>query len=144
VIYINDKGAPTELGIQCNVQGLARYASICQANGLVPVVEPEVLMDGNHTIEQAAAVTERVLAAQYKVRRALDAAGLSLSVRVCVRVRVQALAEHHVVLEGTLLKPNMVRQGEARTEANDINAIARATVRVLQVRWRAACEHCYG
>lgn len=79
---------PTELAIQQNAQGLARYAIICQENGLVPIVEPEVLTDGNHGIEKCADVTERVLAAVYK-----------------------ALNDHHVLLEGTLLKPNMVTPG---------------------------------
>ncbi len=62
-----------------------RVSSVSQANGLVPIVEPEVLMDGTHSIERSAEVTQRVLAAQYK-----------------------ALSDHHVLLEGTLLKPNMV------------------------------------
>ena len=68
-------------------------------------------MDGPHSIERAAAVTEHVLAAQYK-----------------------ALHEHGVILEGTLLKPNMVRAGEGRTDGSACSAedIARATVRVLQ------------
>lgn len=109
VIKISDSGAPSELSIQENVQRLARYAAICQANGLVPIVEPEVLMDGKHSIERAAEVTERVLAAQYK-----------------------ALSDHHVMLEGTLLKPNMVRPGTASGASFDAAAIGRATVRVLQ------------
>ncbi|XP_010252855.1 PREDICTED: fructose-bisphosphate aldolase, cytoplasmic isozyme 1-like [Nelumbo nucifera] len=79
---------PSELAIQQNAQGLARYAIICQENGLVPIVEPEVLTDGNHDINKCAAVTETVLAAVYK-----------------------ALNDHHVLLEGTLLKPNMVTPG---------------------------------
>ncbi|PIN17320.1 Fructose-biphosphate aldolase [Handroanthus impetiginosus] len=79
---------PSELSIQQNAQGLARYAIICQENGLVPIVEPEVLTDGDHDIKICAAVTERVLAAVYK-----------------------ALNDHHVLLEGTLLKPNMVTPG---------------------------------
>ncbi|KAL5972400.1 hypothetical protein ACLOJK_041654 [Asimina triloba] len=79
---------PTELAVQQNAQGLARYAIICQENGLVPIVEPEVLTDGSHGVEKCAAVTERVLAAVYK-----------------------ALNDHHVLLEGTLLKPNMVTPG---------------------------------
>lgn len=108
VINIGD-GKPSELAIQENVQRLARYAAICQANGLVPIVEPEVLMDGEHSIEVSAAVTERVLAAQYK-----------------------ALSDHHVILEGTLLKPNMVRPGASfKGECSDAD-IGRATVRVLQ------------
>lgn len=79
---------PSELSIQQNAQGLARYAIICQENGLVPIVEPEVLTDGPHDIKKCAAVTETVLAAVYK-----------------------ALNDHHVLLEGTLLKPNMVTPG---------------------------------
>ncbi|KAF4362367.1 hypothetical protein F8388_008251 [Cannabis sativa] len=76
---------PSELSIQQNAQGLARYAIICQENGLVPIVEPEILTDGAHSVEKCAAVTETVLAAVYK-----------------------ALNEQHVLLEGTLLKPNMI------------------------------------
>ena len=102
-------GCPSELSIQENTQRLARYAAICQANGLVPIVEPEILMDGPHTIEEAAAVTTRVLAAQYK-----------------------ALHDHHVILEGTLLKPNMVRSGTECAVQAGPDAIARATVRTLQ------------
>ncbi|XP_021740789.1 fructose-bisphosphate aldolase 5, cytosolic-like [Chenopodium quinoa] len=79
---------PSELAIQQNAQGLARYAIICQENGLVPIVEPEILTDGSHDIKKCAAVTETVLAAVYK-----------------------ALNDHHVLLEGTLLKPNMVTPG---------------------------------
>ncbi|KAI4321733.1 hypothetical protein MLD38_035081 [Melastoma candidum] len=79
---------PSQLSIQQNAQGLARYAIICQENGLVPIVEPEVLTDGPHDIKKCAYVTEVVLAAVYK-----------------------ALNEQHVLLEGTLLKPNMVTPG---------------------------------
>lgn len=79
---------PSELSIHENAKGLARYAIICQENGLVPIVEPEVLTDGSHDIKKCAAVTETVLAAVYK-----------------------ALNDHHVLLEGSLLKPNMVTPG---------------------------------
>lgn len=72
-----------------NAYGLARYAAICQENGLVPIVEPEILTDGSHSIEVCQAKTEAVLAAVYK-----------------------ALSDHHVLLEGTLLKPNMVTHGQ--------------------------------
>jgi fructose-bisphosphate aldolase class 1 len=71
-------GCPSELSIHQNAYGLARYACICQQNGLVPIVEPEILSDGSHDIAVCAAVTEKVLAAVYK-----------------------ALADHHVLLEGT-------------------------------------------
>jgi len=109
VLAIKPSGTPSELAVNLNVQALARYASICQANGLVPIVEPEVLMDGTNTIEVSAEVTTRVLAAQYA-----------------------ALAQHHVVLEGTLLKPNMVRAGEACPTPASAAQIARATVVALQ------------
>lgn len=69
-----------------------RYASICQAAGLVPIVEPEVLCDGEHDLARAQKVTEQTLAYVYK-----------------------ALADHHVYLEGTLLKPNMVTPGQSST-----------------------------
>lgn len=109
VIIIDQKnGAPTQLAIDEQVRGLARYASICQANGLVPVVEPEILMDGEHTVEVAAQVTERVWAAQMK-----------------------ALHEHHILLEGCLLKPNMVRSGEKCPTPASIEQIAVYTVRTL-------------
>jgi len=75
-----------------NANVLARYAMICQQNGLVPIVEPEVLCDGDHDLYTAQKVTEQVLAFQYK-----------------------ALADHHIFLEGTLLKPNMVTAGQGYT-----------------------------
>jgi len=101
--------APCELGIQENARGLARYASICQENGLVPIVEPEVLMDGDHDIQRAAYVTETVLAACYK-----------------------ALNDHHVLLEGTLLKPNMVTPGSESKQKVTAQEIAFYTVRTLR------------
>lgn len=111
VLHIKDSigATPSQVAIDENAQTLARYASICQQNGLVPIVEPEVLMDGDFSIEVAAAVTERVIAACYK-----------------------ALSDHHVMLEGSLLKPNMVRSGSDATPQADATAIALATVRVLQ------------
>jgi fructose-bisphosphate aldolase class I len=111
VLNIKDAigATPSLVAINENAETLARYASICQANGLVPIVEPEVLMDGDFSIEVAAAATERVLAAVYK-----------------------SLSDHHVMLEGTLLKPNMVRSGsDAAVQANS-REIGLATVRVLQ------------
>ena len=111
VLNIKDSigATPSLVAIDENAQTLARYASICQANGLVPIVEPEVLMDGDFSIEVAAAATEKVICACYK-----------------------ALSDHHVLLEGTLLKPNMVRSGsDAKVQATP-EEIALATVRVLQ------------
>ncbi|TKR75864.1 hypothetical protein L596_017098 [Steinernema carpocapsae] len=81
---------PSHVALQENANVLARYASICQQNGLVPIVEPEVLCDGEHDLARAQKVTEQTLAYTYK-----------------------ALADHHVYLEGTLLKPNMVTPGQS-------------------------------
>lgn len=108
VIKIDTKsGCPSEIGIEENVRGLARYAAICQDNGLVPIVEPEVLMDGDHSIEVSVQVTQRVLAATYK-----------------------ALHDANVLLEGTLLKPNMVLAGMAGEHAKPVE-VAAATLTVL-------------
>ncbi|CAL1365654.1 unnamed protein product [Linum trigynum] len=99
---------PSELSIQQNAQGLARYAIICQENGLVPIVEPEILTDGSHDIKKCAAATEMVLAAVYK-----------------------ALNEQHVLLEGTLLKPNMVTPGSDSPKVT-AEEIAEYTVTALR------------
>jgi len=111
VLHIKDAigATPSLVAIDENAQTLARYASICQANGLVPIVEPEVLMDGDFSVEIAAVATEKVIAACYK-----------------------ALSDHHVLLEGTLLKPNMVRSGSDCAQQANAQEIALATVRVLQ------------
>lgn len=99
---------PSQFAINENANGLARYAIICQENGLVPIVEPEVLVDGPHSIDRCAEVTERVLAACYK-----------------------ALNDHHVLLEGSLLKPNMVTPGSDATKVAP-EVVAEYTVRTLQ------------
>jgi fructose-bisphosphate aldolase class I len=110
VIKMNKDTIPTELGIQENVRGLARYAAICQDNGLVPIVEPEVLvLDGDHTIERSVQVTQDVLAATFK-----------------------ALNDAHVLLEGALLKPNMVLPGKASGQKLSPNDVAHATLTVLR------------
>lgn len=86
-------GLPSEQAVQENAWGLARYAAICQENGLVPIVEPEILADGEHSIETCQKVSERVLAAVFK-----------------------ALNENNVFLEGCLLKPNMVTPGSSNPD----------------------------
>jgi len=110
VIKISDT-CPSELAIAENAHGLARYAAICQENGLVPIVEPEVLMDGTHTLRRCQEVTERVLAVVFK-----------------------HLADNHIFLEGALLKPNMVTPGHESAEyaTTAPQEIARATVVTLQ------------
>ncbi|KAF2879361.1 hypothetical protein ILUMI_26808 [Ignelater luminosus] len=107
VLKIN-KNTPSYQAILENANVLARYASICQASGLVPIVEPEILIDGDHDIERCQKVTETVLAAVYK-----------------------ALNDHHVYLEGTLLKPNMVTQGQSHSKKCSPQEIAAATVTAL-------------
>lgn len=101
-------GMPSHLAILENANVLARYASICQANGIVPIVEPEILPDGEHDLETTQAITEKVLAAVYK-----------------------ALSDHNVFLEGTLLKPNMVTAGFQCKKTYTPEENARATVTAL-------------
>ncbi|CAG00495.1 unnamed protein product [Tetraodon nigroviridis] len=100
---------PSELAIFENANVLARYASICQQNGIVPIVEPEILPDGDHDLQRCQYVTEKVLAAVYK-----------------------ALSDHHVYLEGTLLKPNMVTAGHSCPIKYSSEEIAMATVTALR------------
>lgn len=102
------KNQPSPLAILENANVLARYASICQQNGIVPIVEPEILPDGEHDLETCQAITEKVLAAVYK-----------------------ALSDHHIYLEGTLLKPNMVTAGFSCPKKYTPQEIAVATVTAL-------------
>jgi fructose-bisphosphate aldolase class I len=102
-------GIPTPYCIDTNAHALARYAALCQEAGLVPIVEPEVLMDGDHTIERCAEVTEATL---HTVFAALD------------RQRVSP--------EGMLLKPNMVVSGKSCSRQASVQDVAEATVRSLR------------
>jgi fructose-bisphosphate aldolase class I len=103
------ENAPSPLSIKETANSLASYAALCQANGLVPVVEPEILMDGSHTLEICQYWTEKVVAACYK-----------------------ALSDAHVILEGTLLKPNMVLPGKQSGQKVSADQCAAATVQALQ------------
>ncbi len=107
-VYAIEKHVPSQHGIEANAEMLARYAAVCQAEGLVPIVEPEVLMDGDHDIERHAEVTEAV---QHAVFHALN--------------------RHHVVLELMILKPNMVLPGKDCRRAEP-DEVAAATVRTLK------------
>jgi len=100
---------PSHFALLENANVLARYASICQQNGLVPIVEPEILQNGDHDLDRCQKVTELTLAYVYK-----------------------ALADHHIFLEGTLLKPNMVTPGQACPKRASPEEVARATVTALQ------------
>jgi len=103
------KNTPSPLAILENANVLARYASCCQQAGIVPIVEPEILPDGDHSLERCQKVTEKVLAAVYK-----------------------ALNDHNVYLEGTLLKPNMCTPGMQSGHKSIPTENARATVTALQ------------
>lgn len=109
------KNTPSHQSMIENANVLARYASICQMNGLVPIVEPEVLPDGEHDLDRAQKVTETVLAFVYK-----------------------ALSDHHVFLEGTLLKPNMVTAGQSCPKKYTPEEVAKATVLALSRTMPAA------
>jgi len=107
VILIGE-GLPTAACVHSNAHALARYAALCQEQGLVPIVEPEVLMKGMHTMERCATVTERVLHAVFN-----------------------ALFEHDVSLEGMLLKPNMVVPGQDCPRRASVKEVAVATLRTI-------------
>jgi fructose-bisphosphate aldolase class I len=108
VIHIGE-GLPSASCIEANAQALARYAALCQEQGLTPIVEPEVLMDGPHSLGRAEEVTGRVLAEVFR-----------------------ALRSQRVLLEGMLLKPNMVVPGKDAPDQESAGAIAAATLRVLR------------
>jgi len=101
-------GLPSRGCIEANAQSLARYAALCQEADLVPIVEPEVLMDGVHTLEQCAEVTEDVLRAVFN-----------------------QLYTQRVLLEGMILKPNMVLPGLTCPRQNTVDEVADATVQCL-------------
>lgn len=103
-----DKGFPTDYAIDEAAHGLSRYARICQEAGLVPIVEPEILIDGNHDIYSTAKVQERVITTVYK-----------------------KLQECGVMLEGTLLKPSMTVCGVDCEDKPAVEEIARLTVQTL-------------
>ena len=107
VIAVGD-GIPTRAAIEANAQALARYAALCQEAGLVPVVEPEVLMDGEHTLERCGEVTEEVL-----------------------RTVFNQIYTQRVTLEGMILKPNMVLPGLTCPKQEAVDEVADATVRCL-------------
>ena len=108
-VYNVSDTLPSRLAIEANADALARYAAICQEQGIVPIVEPEVLMDGAHTIERCGDVTEAVLHEVF-----------------------DALHRHRVALEHMLLKPNMVVPGKAQPAAAMPADVAVHTLRVLR------------
>jgi fructose-bisphosphate aldolase class I len=107
-VIVLGEGIPSRGCVEANAHALARYAALCQEAGLVPVVEPEVLMDGDHTLTRCAETTEEVLRAVF-----------------------EQLYLQQVILEGMLLKPNMVVPGLACTTQTTVDEVADATVRCL-------------
>ncbi|MBK7250479.1 MAG: fructose-bisphosphate aldolase class I [Gammaproteobacteria bacterium] len=114
VIDIGD-GIPSRYGIEANAEALARYAALCQEQQIVPIVEPEVLMDGGHSIERCEEVTNAVLEAVF-----------------------DRLYMARIHLEGMVLKPNMVISGKKATNRAAPEQVAEATLRCLRRRVPAA------
>jgi fructose-bisphosphate aldolase class I len=100
---------PSRFAIQSNAHALARYAAVCQEQNIVPIVEPEVLMDGGHSIERCEQVTDEVLAEVFS-----------------------QLEGHRIHLEGMILKPNMVISGKKCSQQASPEDVAAATVRCLK------------
>lgn len=100
---------PSRMAIEANAEALARYAAICQSQGVVPIVEPEVLIDGDHSLARCAEVTQEVLHEVFA-----------------------ALHRHRVVLEHILLKPSMVVPGKAHARQAGPGEVAAQTLRVLR------------
>lgn len=109
VIDIDERDLPSAFAIRAHAHALARYAALCQEAGLVPIVEPEVLMDGAHGIERCESVTAQVLEAVFA-----------------------ELVAHRVRLEAMLLKPNMVIAGMKCARQAGVEEVAAATIRCLR------------
>ena len=109
VIDIGDHGMPSYTCVAANAHALARYAALCQNEGIVPIVEPEVLMDGSHTIDRCVEVTQWVLKETF-----------------------QALFFNRVALEGMVLKPNMAVPGKKSGQRASVDEVADKTLRVLK------------
>lgn len=108
VIAVGD-GIPTHYCVEANAHALARYAALCQEQEIVPIVEPEVLMEGDHSIETCEQVTEMAL-----------------------RLTFNQLRAHRVALEAVILKPNMVVSGKGASQQAGVEEVAERTVRCLR------------
>ena len=109
VIDIGEHGMPSYTCVNANAHALARYAALCQSEGIVPIVAPEVLMDGGHDIDRCAEVTTWVLKETF-----------------------QALFFNRVALEGMVLKPNMTILGKKSPKRASVEEVAEKTLRVLK------------
>ncbi|MHB1921144.1 MAG: class I fructose-bisphosphate aldolase [Chitinophagaceae bacterium] len=108
-VIVIGKAIPSFACMDANAHSLARYAALCQEAGIVPIVEPEVLMEGTHTLEKCALETEKVIRAVF-----------------------HHLYLQRVNLEGLILKPNMVLPGLDAVQQEDLDTVAAATIQVLQ------------
>ena len=111
------RGIPSMTAIRVNAHALARYAALCQAAQIVPIVEPEVLMDGDHDIDRCYEATSRVLNRTFQ------------------ELRVQRVA-----LEGMILKPNMAISGKKSAKQASVQEVAEKTIRLLKVACRRPCR----
>lgn len=108
-VYSISENTPSEKLIQRNAQDLAKYAKICQEHGIVPIVEPEVLIDGTHSIDACYEATEKVLTAVF-----------------------DALKKEDVTIELTILKPSMVISGKEASNRAGVDEVARKTIKCLK------------
>ena len=114
-----DKGCPTDLAIRANMQDLARYALICQSEGLMPIVEPDISLSGSHTLEEAVDVNIRVQSELFK-----------------------AMIDHGVYMAGTTLKPNIVNPGRDCPKSYTVEEIAEANIFVFEQSFPVAMKGC--
>jgi fructose-bisphosphate aldolase class I len=111
------KGCPTDLAIKANMHDLARYALICQSEGLMPIVEPDISLSGSHTLEEAVEVNIRVQAELFK-----------------------AMIDHGVYMAGSTLKPNIVNPGKKCSNTYSVEEIAEANLFVLEQSFPVAMK----
>jgi len=112
-----EKGCPTDLAIKANMQDLARYALICQSEGLMPIVEPDVSLSGAHTLEQAVDINIKIQSELFK-----------------------AMIDHGVYMPGTTLKPNIINPGKDCPVGYTVEEIAEANIYVLEQSFPVAMK----
>jgi fructose-bisphosphate aldolase class I len=112
-----EKGRPTDLAIKANMRDLARYALICQSEGLMPIVEPDITLKGTHTLEEAVDVNIRIQSELFK-----------------------AMIDHGVFMAGSTLKPNIVNPGKDCPINYTVDEIAEANVFVLEQSFPVAMK----
>ena len=112
-----EKGCPTDLAIKSNMRDLARYALICQSEGLMPIVEPDTTLIGTHTLEESVDVNIRIQSELFK-----------------------AMIDHGVFMAGTTLKPNIVNPGKDCPKSYTVDEIAEANIFVLEQAFPVAMK----